>query len=228
MLGTNLVWGAVAVPGNEPGGVVVGDKLLQPAPQLLDGVEGVHPEEVLLQGADEAFRDTIALGLANEGGRALDAKEGDLVLEVAGQVVGAVVVAQGETLGHVPLDAAEVARALGASLAEVEGAFQGLAQKRLLVLEPGDPARIRMAPPFAGVETPFRVLVQDKIYYANCAWDSLGIPAALHMDALIEASDAYTGEPITLEVRDARPVHQPCVIHFAVPAARWWEDILYT
>ena len=76
----------------------------------VDGVEGVHPEEVLLQGADEAFRDTIALGLANEGGRALDAKEGDLVLEVAGQVVGAVVVAQGETLGHVPLDAAEVAQ----------------------------------------------------------------------------------------------------------------------
>jgi hypothetical protein len=43
-----------------------------------------------------------------EGGRALDAEEADLVLEVAGHVVGAVVVAQGEPLGRALLDAAEV------------------------------------------------------------------------------------------------------------------------
>src|SRR3954453_14365065 len=94
LLGANLVRGAVAVPGDEPGGVVVGDELLQPAPQVLDGLEGVHPEEVLLEGADEAFRDAVALGLADEGGRALEAEEGNLVLEVAGQVVGAMVVAE--------------------------------------------------------------------------------------------------------------------------------------
>ena len=81
MLGADLVWGAVAVPGDEPGGVVVGHEILQPAAQLFDGVEGMHPEEVLLQGADKALGDAVALGLADEGGRALDAKEGDLVLE---------------------------------------------------------------------------------------------------------------------------------------------------
>src|SRR3954466_254474 len=70
----------------------------------------MHPEEVLLQGADEAFGDAVALGLADEGGRALDAKKGDLVLEVAGHVVRAVVVAEGETLGRALLDAAEVAQ----------------------------------------------------------------------------------------------------------------------
>src|SRR3989304_4107630 len=66
---------------------------------------------------------------------------------------------------------AEVAAALSASPEEVEAAFERLHQKRLLVPEPGDPSRIRMAPPFSGVETPFRVKVQDKVYYANCAWD---------------------------------------------------------
>ena len=45
-----------------------------------------------------------------EGGRALDAEEGDLVLEVAGHVVRAVVVPEGETLGCVLFDAAEVAQ----------------------------------------------------------------------------------------------------------------------
>src|SRR3954462_11868371 len=67
-------------------------------------------EEVLFQGADEAFRDAVALGLADEGGRALDAKEAYLVLEVAGQLAGAVVVAQGGTLGRVLFDAADVAQ----------------------------------------------------------------------------------------------------------------------
>ncbi len=45
---------------------------------------------------------------ADEGGRALDAEAGDLVLEGAGHVVGAVVVAAGETLSRVFFDAAEV------------------------------------------------------------------------------------------------------------------------
>jgi hypothetical protein len=64
LLGADLVRGAVAVPGDEPGGVVVGDEVLQPAAQVFDGVEGVHPEEVLFEGADEAFRDAVALRLA--------------------------------------------------------------------------------------------------------------------------------------------------------------------
>ena len=39
----------------------------------------------------------------------------------------------------------EVARELGAPVAEVEAAFKSLHKKRLLVPEPGDPSRIRMA-----------------------------------------------------------------------------------
>src|SRR5262245_30654915 len=122
----------------------------------------------------------------------------------------------------------DVARALRAPVADVAAAFRRLHEQRLMVPEPGDPSRIRMAPPFSGVETGFRVRIGDRAYYANCAWDALGIPAALHRDAVVDAADGRTGDPITLEVRDSRPVPEPCVIHFAVPAARWWEDILYT
>lgn len=123
---------------------------------------------------------------------------------------------------------AEVASALGASVGEVEGAFARLHKKRLLVSEPGNPSRIRMAPPFSGIETPFLVRVQNKSYYANCAWDALGIPSALHEDAVIEAADGHSGEPMKLEVKNGKPVPQECAIHFAVPAARWWDDIIYT
>ena len=123
---------------------------------------------------------------------------------------------------------AEVAQSLSTSPEAVAAALERLHQKRLLVPEPGDPSRIRMAPPFSGVETSFRVKVQDKVYYANCVWDALGIAAALQADALIEASDGFSGEPMMLEVRNGQPVPQSCVIHFAVPAAQWWNDILYT
>jgi Alkylmercury lyase len=125
-------------------------------------------------------------------------------------------------------DAAELAEALGSTAAQVEVAFQTLSGKRLLVLEPGSSSRIRMAPPFSAVETPFRVRVGEKAYYANCVWDALGIPAALHRDAEVFASDGQTGEPLDLEVRGGKPVPRPCAIHFAVPPARWWDDIIYT
>ncbi len=64
LLGADLVRGAVAVPGDEPGGVVAGDEVLQPAAQVFDAVEGMHPQEVLFEGADEAFGHAVALGLA--------------------------------------------------------------------------------------------------------------------------------------------------------------------
>ena len=124
--------------------------------------------------------------------------------------------------------APEVAQSLDTPLDNVKAAFNALHQKRLIVPEPDDPSRIRMAPPFSGIETPFRVNVQGKQFYANCAWDALGIPAALHADANVRTMDAHNGEPITLEVRNGQPIPEPCIIHFAVPAARWWEDILYT
>jgi hypothetical protein len=124
--------------------------------------------------------------------------------------------------------APEVAGALDSPTAEVQAAFRRLAGKRLLVLEPGDPSRIRMAPPFSGVETPFRVRVGGRTYFANCVWDALGVPAALGADADVAAACGDCGEPMSLQVQAGRPVPQDCAIHFAVPAAKWWEDIIYT
>jgi hypothetical protein len=93
----------------------------------------------------------------------------------------------------------EVAKVLGASVDEVEAAFARLHKKRLLVPEPGNLSQIRMAPPFSGIATPFLVKVMDKSYYANCVWDALGIPAALHHDTVVKASDGYTGELMILK-----------------------------
>jgi hypothetical protein len=97
-----------------------------------------------------------------------------------------------------------------------------------LVLEPGTTSKIRMAPPFSGVETPFQVKVDAKSYYANCAWDALGVPAALRCDADVATTCADCGEPMSLQVKNGQPVPQDCATHFAVPAAHWWDAIIYT
>jgi hypothetical protein len=124
--------------------------------------------------------------------------------------------------------AAEVAQAVDLSEADVCAAFARLHAKRLLVPEPRNPARIRMAPPFSGVPTSFPVEALGKQYYANCVWDAFGVAAALHCDAVIPACDGFSGEPLTLEVRNNQPVPQPYLAHFAVPAAHWWDDIVFT
>src|SRR3954464_6262417 len=55
--------------------------------ELLDGVEGAHPEQVLLERADEALGAAIPLGGPYEGGRTRDAQEGELLLEGVGHVL---------------------------------------------------------------------------------------------------------------------------------------------
>jgi hypothetical protein len=129
--------------------------------------------------------------------------------------------------GQVP-NSSEVARKIDLDESKVLGAFVRLHAKRLLVPEPDDPRRIRMAPPFSGVPTAFPVEALGKRYYANCVWDAFGIAAALHADAISHASDGYTGEALTLEVKNNQPVSKPYVAHFAVPPAHWWDDIVFT
>jgi hypothetical protein len=129
--------------------------------------------------------------------------------------------------GRVPNSQA-VSRKTDIDEAEVLGAFARLHAKRLLLPEPGDPTRIRMAPPFSGVPTKFPVEANGKQYYANCVWDAFGIAAALHCDAISRASDGQTGESLTLEIKNGAPVLKPYVAHFAVPAAHWWDDLVFT
>jgi hypothetical protein len=122
---------------------------------------------------------------------------------------------------------AQVAELLRAASAEVNGAYERLYRNRVLVLE-ADGESIRMAPPFSGVPTQHRVRVAGKDYFANCAWDALGIPAALHQPGEVFSRCEQSLEPLRLWVGESGPAPEPCVIHFAVPAALWWKDIVFT
>ncbi len=110
-----------------------------------------------------------------------------------------------------------------------------LAEAHEVVLE--DTLEVRMLMPFSARQTQHVVRASGQRWFANCAWDALGIPQALAgmgtakertsepawpLGAAIETSCPITGEIFGVERGD------PWCAHFAVPASRWWEDIGFT
>jgi Alkylmercury lyase len=122
---------------------------------------------------------------------------------------------------------AQIGQRLGLDAATIRSSYQRLFARRVLALG-SDGESIVMAPPFSGVVTQHRVTVGDREYFANCAWDALGIPAALHSAATIHSRCEQTLQPLTIRVANDGPDPVGCVAHFAVPAARWWDDIGFT
>jgi hypothetical protein len=110
---------------------------------------------------------------------------------------------------------------------EVLAGWRRLHEAHALVLTEAA-AEIRMLNPLSAVPTGYRVNASGRWWYANCAWDAIGVCAALHADGRIEASCPDCGEPIALEVRDREPDDDGLLFHVLVPARRWWDDIAFT
>ena len=128
--------------------------------------------------------------------------------------------------GRVP-QPPDIAQALGRPQSEILEAVRRLAAEKVLILAPND-GQIWAANPFCAVPSGFRVEAGGTAYWGICIWDALGIPAALGKDAVIQAPCGDCGEPMRLEVREARLVRSEGMLHFAVPARRWWDNIGFT
>jgi hypothetical protein len=121
----------------------------------------------------------------------------------------------------------EVAARTSSDVERVLDSYRRLRAQRLLVLE-ADGRSIRMAPPFSGIPTQHIVEADGVQYFANCAWDSLGIIAALHKAATVHSRCAQSGEPFELNVGLQGPEPSGWLFHCLVPAAKWWDDIVFT
>jgi hypothetical protein len=121
---------------------------------------------------------------------------------------------------------AETSSALSRSPDEVRASFQRLADGHILVLQKGS-GEILMANPFSAVPTPFLVKAGGRSYYGNCIWDAMGIPAMLKQDAAIEASCGCCSTAMNLKVTNSSLEDARGVAHFAIPAAHWWDDIVF-
>jgi hypothetical protein len=102
-----------------------------------------------------------------------------------------------------------------------------LNQNHFFFLDPGT-TNIRMANPFSAIPTQFTVQVAQKSYWANCAWDMLGIPAAMREDATIRAIYEDTQETTVITVKDGQFHHNGGLVHFPLPARQWYDDLILT
>ena len=114
-----------------------------------------------------------------------------------------------------------------ASDADMRAALSRLASARFVVLQPQS-GELLMVPPFSAVPTPFVVQTPRYRAFANCAWDALGVPAMLGEPAAIEAACGCCGESMGLAASGHATPSGTGVVHFAVPARRWWDDIVFT
>jgi hypothetical protein len=129
-------------------------------------------------------------------------------------------------LGHAP-SLGETAAELELGAEKAEAGLRRLHDAHALVLEDDRP-EIRMAHPFSAVPTPHRVEAAGRLWYANCAWDAFGIPAALAVDGRISTVCRDCAETIEVAVVEQQPVPDEGVAHFLLPAERWWDDIVFT
>lgn len=123
--------------------------------------------------------------------------------------------------------ATDLANRVDAGITPVLEAYRRLAVLRVLVLE-ADGSSIRMAPPFSGVPTQHVVEVGGNQYFANCAWDALGVPAALGKAAVIHSRCGQSGQPFHLKVSVQGPESSDWLFHSLLPARKWWDDIVFT
>jgi hypothetical protein len=114
--------------------------------------------------------------------------------------------------------------------------LRALAAAHVVVL--GEAGEIVMAHPFAGHREGARVDAGGRSWWGNCAWDALGIVAALGLaHATVAAQgiavevargdpDGDAGTPIEVAARE--PHAGAVVFHVEVPARDWWADIGHT
>jgi hypothetical protein len=71
-------------------------------------------------------------------------------------------------------------------------------------------------------------MADGRSHYGNCVWDALGVIAMLGTDGDLVSSCPDCDTPLELSVRGGVLQPSTAVVHFSVPAARWWEDVVFT
>ena len=99
-----------------------------------------------------------------------------------------------------------------------------------ILLVPGT-QRILMANPYSAVTTPFRVHLGGRLYYANCAWDTVSLHVMLGKDAKVESYCHHCAQPIEIHLRGGKVVSsspKEPLIFLSVAVAKWYDNLINT
>lgn len=120
----------------------------------------------------------------------------------------------------------QLARNVKCDTRTIGDALRNLSNAHMIVLQP-ESGEVLMANPFSAVPTPFLVTIGDRHWFGNCIWDSMGIAAMLHESVVLQTSCGCCGYAMTLRIPEDCIASDERVAHFAIPAAHWWDDIVF-
>lgn len=129
-----------------------------------------------------------------------------------------------------PPTPSEIAEHFAMSEHEARSTFKRLQDGHAILLRPNT-TDILMANPLSGIPTAFRVTCNKRQLYANCAWDSVGIPAMLHADAEIVGAYSHGDgrhDPARYAISNGELTGDDGLVHFPLPFRNWYDDLVHT
>ncbi len=124
--------------------------------------------------------------------------------------------------GHAP-SPDDLAESAGCDAASASAALARLAEMHGVILEPGS-ERIWSLHPFSMLPTAFWVTSNGHGWWANCAWCSLAIGAALAAGTEISTPEGAEGASLNFQIRGGESSRPDLLMHFPYPPARWWDN----
>ena len=121
----------------------------------------------------------------------------------------------------------EIAAHFGTTRDVARKELAGLKIGKTILVHP-EPGEIWMAGPFSAATTDYGVVAGDRTWWANCAWDMLGIPLVLNEPVQVHTKCTDCGSPMMIDCSPSHPPTVDAVVHFLVPARRWYDDIAFT
>jgi Alkylmercury lyase len=194
--------------GSDPPEVgVVVPKILRPA-----------RAERIPQGGNESWNPTSGISRDTAGARIAGMDPEDLRLTVYRSFAEA---------GRAP-DLTRLAEHVDHEPATIRRGLRQLAQARHLVLDAQD--AVVMAHPFSAVPLGFSVMGERTLWWGGCAWDSFALPNLLleDTDMLVSTRCPACSHAHAWNVGRSGPPSGDQVVHFLVPAAHMWDDVVHT
>ncbi|HEU5209990.1 MAG TPA: alkylmercury lyase family protein [Longimicrobiales bacterium] len=128
--------------------------------------------------------------------------------------------------GHAPT-IAELADALGEQPDNVRDALVALQDYHGVVLHPAT-GEVWAAHPFSAAPTNFWVQTDRIGCWANCAWCAMGAVTLLGGSATVTSTIGAESKQVVLHVAGGVLRERGLCVHFPVPMARAWDNVIYT
>ena len=127
--------------------------------------------------------------------------------------------------GHAP-SVEELAQRFERPREDISAALHALMEYHGVVLHPNSD-EIWLAHPFSLAPTSFLVRSDQREWWGNCAWCSLGIAELAGGTATITTALGAVGRQVTVHIERGNLLDKAYVIHFPVPMAKAWDNVVY-